>query len=142
MIIFRAGSLGKSLEIFSKKSHCAENQSFSPLPIFIHGTELNLNILSRTIPYLNTLPNNVCTISIQWAELYPISLHWADLYPILIHWPELYPILTHWDELYPILKYWHELYPILIHWPELFFILIQWAELHPILIHESNDTLS
>ena len=64
-------------EKISNKSHTAENESFSPLAIFIHGTELYpvlihcrtipylytlnrtipyLNTLTRTIPYLNTLP--------------------------------------------------------------------------------------
>ena len=71
------GALEKnSKKTFSKKSHSAENDSFSPFPIFIHGTELY-------------------PILIHWAELYPILKNWAELYPMLIHWTELYPILIH-----------------------------------------------
>ena len=44
----RAGN-NKSVHIFfSKQSNSAENESFSPLPIFIHS--------KNTIPYTNTLP--------------------------------------------------------------------------------------
>ena len=50
-------------KIFSKKSQSAENESFSPFPIFVH---------CRTIPYPKSLPN------------YALSKNIAELYPILI----------------------------------------------------------
>ena len=72
----RTGGRQGSKKKFRKKSHSTENESFSPLPIFIHGTES-------------------CVILLFRAELYPILLHWNKVHPILKHWVELYPILIH-----------------------------------------------
>ena len=77
-------------EKISKKFHSTENEPFSPLPIFIHGTE-------------------ICSILIHWTELYPILKHWAELHPILIHWIELHLILIHWVDQYPTLIHYRTL---------------------------------